>query len=68
MACVLNHVALTRPEAAVVITDGYIEKLPGDLIEKAAHTRMHVLLTRDGSAAQLARAGMAYTQLAALPQ
>jgi predicted metal-dependent peptidase len=26
MACVLAHLARTKPEAAVVVTDGYIER------------------------------------------
>ncbi len=68
MACVLEHLALTRPESAVVVTDGYIEDLPRALVQKVSATRLHVLLTRDGSPGQLARAGIPYTQLAALPQ
>jgi hypothetical protein len=68
MACVLQHVALTRPEAAIVVTDGYIEDLPRELVKRAAGNRLHVLLTRDGSATKLERAGIAYTQLDRLPK
>ena len=68
MACVLQHVALTRPEAAIVVTDGYIEDLPRELVKRAAGNRLHVLLTRDGSATKLDRAGIAYTQLDRLPK
>jgi hypothetical protein len=68
MACVLKHVALTNPGAAIVVTDGYIEEVPRDLVRKAAGSRLHVLLTRDGSATELARAGIPYTQLERRPQ
>lgn len=68
MACVLEHVALTRPEAAVILTDGYIEVLPRELIRKTAGNRLHVLLTRDGSAKELARTGIPYSQLDRLPK
>ena len=68
MACVLRHVAQTRPAAAVVVTDGYIEAVDPKLVQAARGTRLHVLLTRDGSANQLQRAGIAYTQLDRVPQ
>ena len=67
MTCVLEHVAKTRPEAAVVLTDGYIEKLDREAVMKASATRLHVLVTRDGSPAEISRAGLAYTQLDKVP-
>jgi hypothetical protein len=67
MACVLAHVAKTRPEAAVVVTDGYIEALDPHLVAQAAGTRLHVLITRDGSPRLIAGAGLSYTQLEGLP-
>jgi hypothetical protein len=67
MASVLQHVAKTRPQAAIVVTDGYIDDLPPELVRRAAGNRLHVLLTRDGSATTLDRAGIAYTQLSRLP-
>ena len=63
MACVLKHLAKTRPEAAVVITDGYIETLPAELLSKASATRLHAVVSRDGSPNLLAKAGIPYTQL-----
>jgi hypothetical protein len=51
-----------------VVTDGYIEDLPRELVKRAAGNRLHVLLTRDGSATKLDRAGIAYTQLDRLPK
>ena len=68
MACVLQHVALTQPEAAIIVTDGYIETVPRELIRKTAGIRLHVLLTRDGSAQQLAYTGIPYSQLEWLPK
>jgi len=66
MACVLEHVAKTRPESAVVVTDGYIETLNKKLVAKIAGTRLHVLVLRDGNPEKLRRAGLSYTQLPAL--
>lgn len=67
MQCVIEHVARTRPAAAIVLTDGYIETLPRKLIAKIDGIRLHVLVTRDGNPAQIARAGLPYTQLEKLP-
>ena len=68
MACVLQHLAQTRPAAAVVVTDGYIETLRPAQVKAASATRLHVLLTRDGSPALLHRAGIPYTQLDRVPR
>ena len=68
MACVLRHLAETRPRAAVVVTDGYIESLTQAQVRLAAGVRMHAIVTRDGSPAALQRAGIPYTQLGRLPQ
>jgi len=67
LACVLEHLARTRPAAAVIVTDGYIEDLPRSLVQRAGATRLHTLLTRDGSPEQLRRAGLSYTQLPQVP-
>ena len=67
MACVLEHLAQTRPATAIVITDGYIERLCPSLVKKAAGVRLHALVTRDGSPAELRRAGIPYTQLEKVP-
>jgi len=67
LACVLEHVARTRPASAVVVTDGYIENLDRRLVMKASATRLHVLVTRDGSPVELLRAGLPYTQLDRIP-
>jgi hypothetical protein len=68
MGCVLDHVARTKPRAAIVVTDGYIEALSPKLVAAAsATTRLHVIVTRDGNAVLLQRAGLPYTQLSRLP-
>ena len=67
MSCVLEHVAETKPESAVVVTDGYIERVDSNLLEKARVTRLHAIVTRDGNPAALRRAGITYTQLEELP-
>ena len=67
MQCVLAHVAKTRPDAAIVITDGYIESISTADVAKTRGSRLHVLLTRDGNANLIARAGLPYTQLEKVP-
>ncbi len=67
MVCVLEHIAKTKPTSAVVVTDGYIEKVPLDLLSRTKSTRLHVILTRDGSPSQLHRANIPYTQLEKMP-
>ena len=69
LACVLKHVELTRPSAAVIVTDGYVESLRANSIARLrSTTRLHAIVTRDGNAAVLRQAGLPYTQLARLPQ
>ena len=67
MACVLEHLAQTRPAAAIIITDGYIERLCPSLAEQRRWIRLHALVTRDGSPAERRRAGIPYTQLEKVP-
>jgi hypothetical protein len=67
MGCVLAHVARTKPKAAIVVTDGYIESIARAQVAATAGTRLHVVLTRDGSATELRHSGLPYTQLSRLP-
>jgi predicted metal-dependent peptidase len=68
MGCVLAHVTRTRPSAAVVVTDGYIEALaPRTVAAAMAATRLHVIVTRDGDPSSLKRARLPYTQLSQVP-
>lgn len=67
MSCVLEHVALTRPPSAVLITDGYIEPLPPETVRATAATRLHVIVTRDGSSRVLEAAGIPFSQLGRFP-
>jgi len=67
MSCVLDHVALTQPPSAVVITDGYIEPLLPEVLRSVAGTRLHVIVTRDGSTGLLEDADIPFSQLGRLP-
>ena len=67
MTCVLEHLCKTRPGAAVIVTDGYIETVSKHLLRKARGIRIHAILSRDGSAVALKDAGISYTQLGRLP-
>ena len=67
MQCVLEHVAKTRPDAAIVVTDGFIESISHRQVEETRGTRLHVLVTRSGNPALIAKAGLAYTQLEKVP-
>ena len=69
MACVLRHIEKTKPASAVVITDGYIEALNKKHVQKClGRTRLHAIVSRDGSPAAIANAGIPYTQLARIPK
>ena len=68
MRCVLEHVARHRPRAAVVVTDGYIEALSASDVAAVRATRLHILVTRDGTTVPFARMGLPYTQLGKVPQ
>jgi hypothetical protein len=60
--------AKTRPAAAIVVTDGYIERLDRAAVRKALNdTRLTALVTRDGNAAELHRVGIPYRQLDKVP-
>ena len=68
LACVLEHIAATRPAAAVIVTDGYVETIPKERVSAlAATTRIHAIVTRDGNPSLLRSAGIAYSQLGRLP-
>ena len=67
MRCVLEHVAKTKPDAAIVVTDGYIEAISPSQVDKIRGTRLHVLVTRGGNPALVAKAGLPYTQLEKVP-
>lgn len=68
MHCVLQHISQTRPSAAIVVTDGYIEPLNRSFVRSAlTSTRLTALVTRDGNPAQLKRSGIPYTQLDKVP-
>lgn len=68
MACVLEHIARTQPPSAVVVTDGYIEQLPRTLVRSIGSTRLHAIVTRDGSAALLEKVRIPFTQLGRIPK
>jgi hypothetical protein len=67
MSCVLDHVARTKPRAAIVVTDGYIEPLHREQVAAVSGTRLHVIVTRCGNTSLLQRAGLPFTQLSRLP-
>ena len=67
MSCVLEHLALTRPASAIVVTDGYIENVDQRLIQGISATRFHAIVTRDGNPSALHRAGISYSQLDEVP-
>ena len=68
LACVLEHVAKTRPTCAVIVTDGYVEAIAKRQVAALGHTRLHAVVTRDGNPAPLRAAGIPYSQLGRLPQ
>jgi hypothetical protein len=68
MACVLRHVIAERPAAAVVVTDGFIEKVEPKLVQDAlSRSRIHIIVSRHGSPLAVVDAGLPYTQLKRFP-
>jgi hypothetical protein len=67
LACVLEHVATTRPAAAVIVTDGWVEAIPTALVRRTQPARLHAIVTRDGNPAPLRAAGIPYSQLGRVP-
>jgi hypothetical protein len=67
LACVLEHVGRTRPGAAVIVTDGYVETIKKSAVALTRATRIHAIVTRNGNPATLRSAGIPYTQLERLP-
>lgn len=65
--CVLAHLAETRPEKALVVTDGYIEACDPTLLRKIRGVALHALVSRDGNPAALEQAGIPCTQLNEYP-
>jgi hypothetical protein len=67
MNCVLEHIAKTKPKSAVIVTDGYIEVVDMQLLKAISSVKLHVLISREGSAAEVDKTGIPYTQLERLP-
>lgn len=67
MNCVLRHVAEMKPGKALIITDGYIEPCQEALLNGIKGQTLHILLSRDGSAAKILKVGIPYTQLEKYP-
>lgn len=67
MNSVLRHLAQKRPARALVVTDGYIERVDPDLLAACSATRIHALVTRQGITGPLDVAGIPVTQLDAFP-
>ena len=67
MNCVLAHLAETRPEKALVVTDGYIEACNPELLKQVRGVTLHALVSRDGSPARLEESGIPCTQLSEHP-
>ncbi len=64
---VLKHIAENKPLKAVVITDGYIEKCDPLLLTQVRNQQISAIISRDGSAAEVKRAGIPYVQLERYP-
>jgi predicted metal-dependent peptidase len=56
MACVLAHLKKHRPEKALVITDGFVERLPAAAYAQT-DTQVEILLTANGTAEVLEPSG-----------
>ena len=68
LACVLDHIVLTKPATAVIITDGYIEPITPQQVLQTRPTRLAAIISRDGSPNMLQQANIPYTKLERIPQ
>jgi hypothetical protein len=67
LSCVLEHLAQTRPSAAVIITDGVVEQIQARTVALTEPTRLHAIITHGGNPVRLRSAGIPFTQLERLP-
>jgi hypothetical protein len=67
LSCVLEHVAQTRPSAAIIVTDGVVERIQAKAIALTQPTRLHAVITHGGSPETIRSAGIPCTQLERLP-
>lgn len=63
MNAVLEHVAKTKPEKAVIITDGFIEACNRKLLGAVKDQKLHAIISRNGSTNEIIKAGIPFTQL-----
>ncbi len=68
LSCVLTHIAATRPESAVIVTDGFSEEINPELMKSVLPTRIHALVTRCGSTTELDKVHIPCTQLPEVPR
>jgi len=68
LACVLEHVARTKPSAAVIVTDGIVGNVDREMLGRCRATRLHVLISADGSPAAIAKASLPWTKLSEVPR
>jgi len=64
---VLDHIARTRPAAALIVTDGELGPIPKAMMAQCAGTRICALVTGEGDPRDLKRAGIPVQVLDPLP-
>lgn len=61
--CVLEHIGATKPQAAIIVTDGLVELVDSEWLRSTAGIRIHVLLLPKGDDRRLRAAGIPFTRL-----
>ena len=68
LACVLEHIVATKPPAALIVTDGYVETVePGLWLRASRGRRLTAIVSANGSTSELTEIGVPVVQLAPLP-
>ena len=67
ITCVLEHLAVRRPEKAVIITDGMVGEFRKSLLKCMRRTSLYGIITAGGVTKNFDRARVPYTQLDAYP-
>jgi len=64
---VLEHIARSSPERAVIITDGYVEQCRPELLRRIGGQTIRVIMSARGCCTEFERAGIACVKLDKLP-
>lgn len=66
LSSVVRHIAATRPQKALIITDGFVEEVEAVLLGRIADQQIEALVSASGTSSVLEQNGIRVTRLPAL--